>query len=120
MSCDRCADQAEEAMCAAGVPPRQAHAAWAEGAGRGPRQGASRRLVLVDPESDAYNWEHVAELERITGDRFIAAALRAGWQIYDLWQDEWDDLVRGAGYDSIATVSIEGPEEYELSTFDEG
>jgi hypothetical protein len=76
--------------------------------------------VLVDPESDAYNWEHVAELERITGDRFIAAALRAGWQIYDLWQDEWDDLVRGAGYDSIATVSIEGPEEYELSTFDEG
>jgi hypothetical protein len=73
----------------------------------------------VDPDGDAYNWEHIQELERITGDRFIAAALRSGRQIYELWQDEWDDLVQQAGYASIATVSIEGPEEYDLAVYED-
>ncbi len=122
MSCNKCANQAKEAMDAAGVSGRQADAAWADGADKGPcpdEQGTAKRLVLVDPDTDDYNWGHIEELERITDNRFIAAALRSGQQIYDLWQDDWDDLVRRAGYDSIATVSIEGPEKYELSTLDE-
>lgn len=76
---------------------------------------SAKRLVLVDPETDEYNWEHIAELERITNDRYIAKQLRKKDQIYDLWQEEWTQRLQHAGYDSIATVSIEGPEEYVLN-----
>jgi hypothetical protein len=73
--------------------------------------------VLVDPTTNDYDWQGVAELQRLLDSDIldIAGALRAGWQIYDLWSKEWSCLVRRAGYDSIATVSIEGPEEYVLN-----
>ena len=75
----------------------------------------ARRLVLVDPSTNEYNWMHIAELERITNDRFIASQLRNGARLYELWCEEWTRRVREAGYDSIATVGIEGPEEYVLN-----
>jgi DNA sulfur modification protein DndD len=75
----------------------------------------ARRLVLVDPITNDYNWEHIAELERLSKDRSIAKKLRAGHQIYDIWRDEWTLLLQKARYDSIATVTIEGPEEHVLN-----
>jgi hypothetical protein len=71
--------------------------------------------MLVKADNSDYDWEQIQELERITGDPYIAAALRVGWQICELWQDEWDDLLRREGYTSIASVNIEGPEEYDLT-----
>jgi hypothetical protein len=77
----------------------------------------ARRLVLVDPATNDYNWQGVAELERLLDASIldIAGALHAGWQIYDIWSGEWTHLLRQAGYDSIATVGLEGPEEYVLN-----
>ena len=75
----------------------------------------AKRLIIVDPNTDDYNWDHITELERITNDKYIANQLRNGSQIYDVWQEEWTRLVQQAGYDSIATISIEGPEEYVLN-----
>lgn len=77
----------------------------------------ARRLVLVDPATNDYNWQGTAELERLLDASIldIAGALRAGWQIYDVWSEEWTRLLRQAGYDSIATVGLEGPEEYVLN-----
>jgi hypothetical protein len=71
--------------------------------------------MLVKPDNSDYDWEQIQELERITGDRYIAAMLRTGWQICELWQYEWDDLLRREGYTSVASVNIEGPEEYDLT-----
>lgn len=83
----------------------------------------ARRLVLVDPVTDAYNWAGFAELERVVDDPLIADRVRAGNQIYDIWRPAWTSLLVEAGYDSIATVGIEGPEEYvlkpEVLVFDE-
>ncbi len=75
----------------------------------------AKRLVLVDPITNEYNWTHIAELERITNDRFIASQLRNGARLYELWCEEWTRRVREAGYDSIATVGVKGPEEYVLN-----
>ena len=73
--------------------------------------------MLVDPTTNDYNWQGTAELERLLDASIldIAGALRAGWQIYDVWSEEWTRLLRQAGYDSIATVGLDGPEEYVLN-----
>ncbi len=118
MSCDKGVKQAEAALRAAGVPARQTHAAWAAGATASPcrsEQEAAKRLVLAHPDNSGYNWEQIQELERITGNRYISAMLRVGWEICELWKDEWDDLLRQEGYTSVASVNIEGPEEYDLT-----
>jgi len=77
----------------------------------------ARRMVLVDPSTDDYNWDGVAGLERLLDAPVldVVRALRTGWQLSDLWSEEWTCLVQQAGYDSIATVGIEGPEEYVLN-----
>lgn len=74
----------------------------------------AKRLVLIDPEADSYNWLHVAELERVVKDKYILSQLRNGHQIFDVWQDDWTDILKQAGYDSIATGTIEGTAEYVL------
>lgn len=76
---------------------------------------SAKRLILVDNVSNAYNWLHVAELEKIVDQQYILSQLRNGYQIYDIWQDEWARLLRQAGYDSIATANVEGPVEYVLN-----
>lgn len=76
----------------------------------------AKRLVLRDPENDDdLNWDGIEELERITGDRNISKMLSGNWQLYDIWQDEWTYKLIQAGYESVATYSIEGPEEYVLN-----
>jgi hypothetical protein len=75
----------------------------------------AKRLVLVDPVSGEYNWQGLADLEAITGDELIISRLRAGHQLYDVWCPEWTRLLKEAGYESIASVGIEGPEEYVLN-----
>ena len=77
---------------------------------------SARRLVLVDPVSGAYDWEGLARLEAIIGDELVISRLRAGRQLYDMWRPAWTRLLKEAGYDSIASVGIEGPEEYVLNT----
>ncbi len=76
---------------------------------------SAKRLVLCGPADDELNWEGIEELQRITGDYNIVPALKARWQLYDLWQDEWTYKLQQAGYASIATYNIEGPEEYVLN-----
>ncbi len=75
----------------------------------------AKRLVLIDPEADSYNWLHVAELERVVNDKYILSQLRSGHQIYDVWQDDWTGILKEAGYDSIATRTIEGTAEIVLN-----
>ncbi|MCZ7570923.1 MAG: DNA sulfur modification protein DndD [Ardenticatenaceae bacterium] len=77
----------------------------------------ARRLVLVDPETREYNWEQIEELERMTSSPFLVQTIRAGRTLEEVWQEEWTALLKEAGYDSIATVSIDGPEEYVLNPF---
>ncbi len=75
---------------------------------------SAKRLMLIEPKSNAYNWLHVAELEKIVDQKYILNQLRNGHQIYDLWKDEWTRRLLQAGYDSVATANIEGPLEYVL------
>jgi len=74
----------------------------------------ARRLILVDPLTNDYNWSDIETLARLIDNPFLSDALRSGWQIYDLWRSEWTLRLKEAGYDSLATVGIEGPEEYVL------
>ena len=79
---------------------------------------SARRLVLVDPyDTDApYFWPGVAELEGLIGNPYLGAELRSqSRQIFDLWRDDWLANLREAGYDSVATLNIEGPVEIVLS-----
>ena len=75
----------------------------------------AKRLVLCDPTDGELNWAGIEELQRITGDYDIVPALKAQRQIFDLWQDEWTYKLQQAGYASVATYNIEGPEEYVIS-----
>lgn len=75
----------------------------------------AKRLVLVNPETGEYNWEHIAELEKLTNNRSIARRLRKKARIHKLWREEWTQRLKKAGYDSVAMVGVEGPEEYVLS-----
>ncbi|MGA9997842.1 MAG: DNA sulfur modification protein DndD [Pyrinomonadaceae bacterium] len=76
---------------------------------------SARRLEIVDANG-GYNWLQVAELAQAVEDRFLFAALRNGHHIFDLWHDDWSEPLRSAGYDSIATLTAEGPVEYVLET----
>jgi DNA sulfur modification protein DndD len=78
---------------------------------------SARRLVLCNPENGELNWAGIEELQRITGNYDIVPALKAQRQLFDLWQDEWTYKLRQAGYASIATYNIEGPEEYVLDDY---
>lgn len=75
---------------------------------------SAKRLMLCDPADGELNWTGIEELQRITGNYDIVPALKAQWQLYDLWQDEWTYKLQQAGYASIAMYNIEGPEEYIL------
>ncbi|HJU53454.1 MAG TPA: hypothetical protein VJ715_02740, partial [Pyrinomonadaceae bacterium] len=68
----------------------------------------ARRLEIVDPDSGGYNWLQVAELSRAVEDKFLFAALRSGQHLFDVWHDEWSSLLLDAGYDSVATLTLEG------------
>lgn len=75
----------------------------------------AKRLVLIDPHTDTYNWLQVAELAKAVKDKYLFTALRNGHQIYNLWQDEWTSRLRQEGYDSIATMGLDGREEHVLN-----
>jgi DNA sulfur modification protein DndD len=76
---------------------------------------SAKRLVLCDPADGEFNWAGIEELQRITGDYSIVPAIKAQRHLFDLWQDEWTYKLQQAGYASIATYNIEGPEEYVLN-----
>lgn len=79
---------------------------------------SARRLVLVDPyDTDAlYFWPGVVELEGLIGNPYLGAELRSqSRRIFDLWRDDWLANLQEAGYDSVATLDIEGPVEIVLS-----
>lgn len=79
---------------------------------------SAKRLVLVDPyDIDVpYHWPGVAEMERLTGNQSLAAQLRSQRRhIFDLWQNEWLQSLQEAGYDSVATLGIDGPVEIVLN-----
>jgi DNA sulfur modification protein DndD len=73
----------------------------------------ARRLVLVDPfdHEMSHNWPGIAQLEQVTGNSQLASQLRAGRQLHELWREEWAAMLVSAGYDSVATLGIDGPEE---------
>jgi hypothetical protein len=75
----------------------------------------AKRLVLVDVATGAYQWEQITELENLTNTYCITERLRNHVQLHRLWDDQWLEHLKQAGYDSVATVGIEGPEEYILN-----
>jgi len=76
----------------------------------------AKRLILIDDATGDYNWDGVRELERVTNSNSIAETLKGGYQVYDIWQEEWTYQLQQAGYDSIATVGLDGKEEYVINT----
>jgi DNA sulfur modification protein DndD len=77
---------------------------------------SSKRLVLVDPETGDFNWDGIKELQRLTKAPSLVETVKAGYQLFDIWNEEWTYILQQAGYDSIATYNIEGPEEYVLNS----
>ena len=79
----------------------------------------AKRLVLVTSDDEGfsdYNWRGIETLQEITGDHYIKAMLESNYkQLYDSWSAEWTLAVIRAGYDSIATLGFDGPEEYVLN-----
>jgi len=79
----------------------------------------AKRLVLVTSDDEGYsdyNWNGIETLQEITGDQYIKATLEANYkQLYDHWREEWTLAIIRAGYDSIATLGFDGPEEYVLN-----
>lgn len=75
----------------------------------------AKRLILIDEATSGYVWSGVQELEHVTNDKSITETLKGGYQIYDIWQDEWTYRLQQAGYDSIATVGPDGKEEYVIN-----
>jgi hypothetical protein len=76
----------------------------------------AKRLMLVDNKNDYdYCWEAIDVLAKLTDEPYLVNSLRAGGLLYDIWHESWTKVIKAAGYDSIATHSIEGPEEYVLN-----
>jgi DNA sulfur modification protein DndD len=75
-----------------------------------------KRLVLVDPETGDFNWDGIKELQQLTKAPSLVETVKAGYQLFDIWNEEWTYILQQAGYDSIATYNIEGPEEYVLNS----
>jgi DNA sulfur modification protein DndD len=81
--------------------------------------GKARQLQLVDPQTGAYNWEAIAELERMTNSPAILKAIQEkGRHLYDVWKADWNRLLYLAGYSSVITLTVEGVNEYPLSPSD--
>jgi len=78
--------------------------------------GKTKHLLLVNPETGDYEWDGIAELQRLTQSPDLVNTIKSNYaQIYDVWRDEWDQILIDAGYDTVLTVTIEGPEEYVLT-----
>jgi hypothetical protein len=75
----------------------------------------AKRLVIVEPGEDGYNWDSIAELARLVEDRYLMKQLRNSHAIFDVWKPEWSRILVEAGYDSIATHDVEGPIEHILN-----
>lgn len=75
----------------------------------------AKRLVIIEPGKEGYNWDSIAELARIVEDRYLMEQLRNSHAIFDVWKPEWSRMLIEAGYDSVATHDIEGPIEHVLN-----
>lgn len=75
----------------------------------------AKRLVIIEPSKEDYNWDSIEELARLVEDRYLIKQLRNSHAIYDIWKPEWSQILIDAGYDSIATRDIEGPLEHVLN-----
>jgi DNA sulfur modification protein DndD len=75
----------------------------------------AKRLVIIEPGADEYNWDSVTELAQLIGNPYLPAQLRGSGAIYDFWKSEWTQTLIQYGYDSVATHNIEGPIEYVLN-----
>lgn len=100
--------------------PDHEHArSYARGALGTVRQAAlpenAKRLILIDSITEGYDWEAVEVLAQLTNNPLLTKTLQAGYKLYNIWRAGWTLAVKEAGYDSIASHSIEGPEEYVLN-----
>jgi len=79
----------------------------------------AKRLVLVTSDDEGYsdyNLNGIETLQEITGVPYIKAMLESNYkQLYDSWREEWTLALIQAGYDSVATLGFDGPEEYVLN-----
>jgi hypothetical protein len=78
---------------------------------------SAKRLVLVDTthiEHGVHNWEGFLALDEVV-DMYNVERIFKIYSLYEIWQDEWTVALMEAGYDSIATVGCDGPEEYVLN-----
>jgi hypothetical protein len=79
-----------------------------------PEEAKRLRLVTVDEEGFwDYDPRSVRELANVAQIPF-PAELILDHPPYDVWCPEWTQALIDAGYESIATVGLDGPEEYVL------
>lgn len=93
----------------------QEHAASNSGGNKTIPLENTMRLILIDESTGGYNWDGVRELERMTNSNYIAEMLKGGRQIFDIWQEKWSYQLQQAGYGSIATVGLDGKEEFVIN-----
>jgi len=79
----------------------------------------AKRLVLVTIDAEGYSdydWDGIEKLQTIVDEPYLNAMLQSNYkQLYDCWREEWTLALIQAGYDSIATLGFDGPEEYILN-----
>ena len=79
----------------------------------------AKRLVLVTVDAEGYNdydWDGIEKLQTMVDTPYLKAMLQSNYtQLYDCWREEWTLALIQAGYDSIATIGFDGPEEYVLN-----
>jgi hypothetical protein len=96
-------------------------AAYARGEGGYVMQASlpasAKRLVLVTPTDDGgeYNWAGIEELVSVVQVPHLKRMFELAAP-YEIWNDEWTLVLIEAGYQSIATAGLDGPEEYILNT----
>lgn len=76
----------------------------------------ANRLVLVTSNEEGYseiNWQAVDRLQALTDFPYLQKTVQ-NWPLYEIWCVEWTVALVAAGYDSIASEGLDGPEEYVL------
>ena len=81
---------------------------------------SARQLVLVTEVDDEgfsdYVEDEIRLLAGIVGDPWVYESLMSGRRaLWEVWEPEWTEAIKKAGYDSIFTGGFDGPEEYVLN-----
>jgi hypothetical protein len=77
---------------------------------------SAKRFELVEVDDQDfwdYKWQSVDELQQMSQFPYLRETCEQ-WAPYEMWCDELTIALLESEYDSLATVGLEGPEEYVL------